>query len=43
MSFRLSSTYQVSSERRVSDFISEVPGSILTEGNILLLEFFVFT
>ena len=27
-----------SSERRVLDLISEVPGSILTGGNILLLE-----
>ena len=43
MSLRLSSTCQVSSERKVSDFISEVPGSILTEGNILLLDVFVFT
>ena len=34
----VSSTCQVSSESRVS----EVPGSDLTGGNILLLEFFVF-
>ena len=30
-------------ERRVLDLESEVPGSILTRGNILLLKFFVFT
>ena len=38
----LSSTCQVSSERRVSDMESEVPGSILTGGNILLLGFVCF-
>ena len=34
----LSSTCQVSSERRGLDLESEVPGSILTGGNILLVE-----
>ena len=34
---------KVSSERRLLDLESEVLGSILTEGNILLLDFFVFT
>ena len=38
----LSSTCQVSSERRVSHMESEVPGSILTGGNISLLEIFGF-
>ena len=37
-----SSTCQVSSERRVSDLESEVQCSILTGGNILLLDFFGF-
>ena len=39
----LSSTCQVSSERRVIDLESEVKDSMLTGGNILSLEFFVFT
>ena len=34
-----SSTCQGSSERRVLDLESEVPGSILTAGNIMLLGF----
>ena len=38
----LSSTCQVSSERECSDLESEVPGSVLTVGNILLLDFFCF-
>ena len=39
----LRSICQVTSERRLSDLETEVPCSILTGGNILLLEFFVFT
>ena len=38
----LISTDQVSSERRVLDLESDVPGSILTRGDILSLEFFCF-
>ena len=39
----LISTCKVSSERRVIDLESEVKDSMLTGGNILSLEFFVFT
>ena len=39
----LSSTCKISPERRVLDFESEVQGSILTGGNILLLESCVLT
>ena len=35
----LSSTSQVSSERRVTDLESEVPGPILIRGNILFMDF----
>ena len=35
-------TCQIASERRVLDLESEVRGSILTEGIILLLDFFYF-
>ena len=35
----LSSTYLVSSERRVLDLESEIPGSIVTGTNILSLDF----
>ena len=37
------STCQASSDRRVFDIESDVLGSILTRGNILLLGFFGFT
>ena len=39
----LSSKCQVSSERRVLDLESEVPGSVITVGNILSLDFFLFS
>ena len=39
----LSSTCQVSSERRVLDLESEVPGLILNGGNILPLDIFLFS
>ena len=36
-------TCQIASEKRVLDLESEVRGSILTEGIILLLDFFLFS
>ena len=42
LTLSVTSKCQVSSERRLLDLESEVPGSILTEDNILLLNFFCF-